>query len=238
MKIKIFKLLPFFLLVFSITGCDTGNSSGSDGEDTYNNAPIICFGDSLTEGYGASKPFAIDRDQSYPAFLQKSVRVSVINAGVSGDTTADGLSRIKKDVLEKNPQLVIILLGGNNFLDLEAAINVKKDLQAMINMLRNKERKIYLASFIGDSTWEAFYFDLFSEELESDLTVLLDDYKKIFSELIIENGDIGYIGNIWKNIGREKMSDLIHPNAEGYKIMADNIFNEIKPHLKENNLLK
>ena len=69
---------------------------------------IICFGDSLTAGTGASE------GMDYPSQLSRRIGRRVINAGVPGDTTADGLARIEADVLRQSPRLVLITLGGND----------------------------------------------------------------------------------------------------------------------------
>jgi len=224
MKRAIGKVI-FLVIILLLAGCDTQETG-----------TMVCLGDSLTEGYGASKPFEADKSNSYPAFLKKKVKLTVVNAGISGDTAAGGLARVDKDVLASNPQVVIILLGANDLFKLRPASDTKRDLQAIINKVKNKERKIYLASFIGDDAWEASYLETL-QIIPPGITALLADYKKIFDELHSENTDIGYIANIWKGIGKNQMSDPIHPNSEGYNIMADNILAAIKPYLVENNLL-
>jgi len=221
------------IFVLALAGC----GAATPPSNTQKPGPMVCLGDSLTEGYGASKPSEVDKSNSYPAFLQKKVKLTVINAGISGDTVGGGLARVDKDVLAKDPQLIIILLGANDFLKFRPTGEAKRDLQAIINKVKDKSRKIYLASFIGDAAWETLYLETFPI-ITPVIIALLADYKKIYAELRSENTDIEYISNIWKGIGRNQMSDLIHPNAEGYRIMADNIFAEIKPYLVENNLLK
>jgi len=69
---------------------------------------MVCFGDSLTAGYGARE------GNSYPDFLQKRVNLKIINSGVSGDTTVDARKRFEEDVLEHNPDIVVIELGAND----------------------------------------------------------------------------------------------------------------------------
>jgi lysophospholipase L1-like esterase len=70
---------------------------------------VVCFGDSLTYGKGRASI-----EESYPLILQKSINIQVINSGVEYfDTTADGLERIKRDVLAYNPVIVLIGFGGN-----------------------------------------------------------------------------------------------------------------------------
>jgi len=222
------------ILVLVLAGCE----SATPPSNTQKTGPIVCLGDSLTEGYGASKPSVVDKSNSYPAFLQKKVKPTVINAGISGDTASGGLARVKNtDVLANDPQAVIILLGANDFLKLRPASETKEDLQAIISKAKSENRKIYLASFIGDAAWEDSYLEIFPI-MPPGIIALLDDYKKIYAELWSENPGLGQISNIWKGIGINQMSDLIHPNAEGYSIMADNIFSAIKPYFVENNLLK
>ena len=233
MKGKIGIAFVIFAIAAGILGCDSSSDPVGD-----NVKPIVCLGDSLTEGYGASKTGSIDRTKSWPAFLQEKVTVTVENAGISGDTAAEGLARLNKDVLAKDPQMVIILLGGNDFLQRQPANEAKRNLQSIIDRTRGENRIIYLASFIGDSSWEAAYFDIIPGTYITEITAYLNEYKKIYSDLRAENTDIGYIINIWEGIGPSQMSDPIHPNAEGYRKMADNIFNEIKPHLQVNGLLK
>jgi len=221
------------ILVLMLAGCE----AAAPPSYTEKTGPMVCLGDSLTEGYGASRPSEVDKSNSYPAFLGKKVTIEVINAGISGDTAGDGLARVDKDVLANNPQVVIILLGANNFLKMKPANEAKRDLQAIINKVKNEDRKIYLASFIGDTAWEASYLDTYPI-IPPSMVALLADYKKIYAELWSENSGLGQIPNIWKGIGKNHMSDPIHPNAEGYSIMADNIFSAIKPYFAENNLLK
>jgi acyl-CoA thioesterase I len=230
-------IIIILILAFAGCGSETSTPNTPITPNTPKTGPIVCLGDSLTEGYGASEPSKVDKSNSYPAFLQKKVKVNIINAGISGDTSGGGLARADKDVLSYDPQLVIISLGANNFLRLKPASEAKRDLQALINKIKNEDRKIYLASFIGDAAWQDSYLQTFPI-MPPGILALLEDYRKIYDELRSENKDIGYISNIWKGIGKNQMSDPIHPNAEGYSIMADNIFDEIRPYLAQNNLLK
>jgi acyl-CoA thioesterase I len=224
------------ILVLVLVGCEAAIPPPFIIKKT---GPVVCLGDSLTEGYGASKPYKIDKSNSYPAFLEKKVTIKIINSGITGDTASGGLARVDTDVLAYDPQVVIISLGANDFLppSLRPASETKKDLQAIINKVKSEDRKIYLASFIGDAAWEASYLETFPI-IPPDLIALLADYKKIYAELWSENPGLGQIPNIWKGIGKNQMSDPIHPNAEGYGIMADNIFSVMKPYFAENNLLK
>jgi len=235
MKRAIIKAM-ILILVLVLAGCEAETPPSN----TKKTGPMVCLGDSLTAGYGASKPSEVDKSNSYPAFLEKKVTLNVINAGISGDTASGGLARVDKDVLANDPQVVIILLGANDFLKFKPATvsETKINLQAIIDKVKSEDRKIYLASFIGDAAWETSYLQTFPAIITPDIIALLASYKKIYAELWSENPSLGQISNIWKGIGKDQMSDPIHPNAEGYGIMADNIFSVIKPYFTENNLLK
>jgi acyl-CoA thioesterase-1 len=106
------KIVMIFILAafsFFILTCDNGNS------ENYNTETLICFGDSLTAGYGATTPGIDDKTKSYPAYLQNKLNIPVINSGVSGNTTSQALARLNKDVIMKKPKIVIIELGANDF---------------------------------------------------------------------------------------------------------------------------
>ena len=219
-----FKIAALALaLVLALLGCDSGTSPSNGSDDR----PIVCLGDSLTEGYGASRPGVPDKSKSYPAFLQAKVAAPVVNAGISGDTAAGGLARVDRDVLPHDPQAVIILLGANDFFRLRPMIETKSDLQAIINKLKNGDRKIYLASFIGDSNWEEAIFQSVPSIILSTHAALLSDYKRMFAELASENSGLVFIPDIWTGVWGIHMSDPIHPNAAGYEIMANTIFNAL-----------
>jgi acyl-CoA thioesterase-1 len=254
MEAKIKAFIVILALVLVSIGCDTGTSASDNNEPNDNNEtngnngagdnneqfdkrPIVCFGDSLTEGYGASIPGQVDKSKSYPAFLQSKVRVPVINTGISGDTAAGGLARVERDVLSHDPQAVIILLGANDFFRLRPANATKADLQNIITRVRDENRKIFLVSFMGGSSWENSLIDSIPGMTPAVLSILISGYKRIYLELVLENPDVTFISDIWTGVWGVNMSDPIHPNAEGYRIMADHIFLGIKPYLLENNLM-
>ena len=92
--------------VIALSGCaqreiTNANSKGRN---------IICFGDSMTAGYG------VNPGEDYPSMLGRLLNLEVLNKGVDGNTTSDGLQRLKGDVLDQEPRLVIIEFGGNDFL--------------------------------------------------------------------------------------------------------------------------
>ena len=84
---------------------------------------IICFGDSLTEGVGA------ELGEEYPTVLSRELGTRIVNAGQRGDTSARALERISDLIVNKNPRLVIVLLGGNDFLRQVPTEETRKNLK-------------------------------------------------------------------------------------------------------------
>ena len=233
-KLRGFWALCVFL--FLLAGCN------SDIPDTINETQgesIVCLGDSLTAGYGASTPGEDDKSKSYPAYLQEKVNIPVFNAGVSGDTTAQGLARVDSEVLSHNPQIVIILLGANDLRALTPLQTTIDNLQRIIDKVNDGKRKIYFAKFYGEITEEKIIdlSNLLGITNYAVLTELITQIDNAYNTLASEN-DVTLIEDIWQGIWGIHMSDLFHPDAAGYEIMADNIFNVLQPYLQENDLLK
>ena len=160
---------------------------------------IICFGDSLTFGTGAGK------DMDYPSQLSKMIGRPVINAGVPGDTTASAMQRLEQDVLFQAPDLVLITLGGNDLKNGVAKGRAFKNLSLIVNSIQNTGAKVILGGIkfpIRDRGFGRAY-----QELADDTGAIL-----------IPNIFEGIMGN------REFMSDPIHPNDAGYKIIADRFY--------------
>lgn len=230
MKIKLFTILLVFTFMF--TACDAGKSRSTSKKIP----PLVCLGNSLTAGHGATVPGTDDKGKSYPAFLQKRVTIPVINAGVSGDTTTQGLVRVNDDVLSKNPQIVIIELGANDLFQGISLSTTQNNLQSIIDMIKNGNRKIYLARFYSHSMVRTM-FALLQITGYDEQTVLINQYDAMFDTLAKSN-DIELIDDIWAGISEIHMSDNMHPNAKGYEIMANNYFSILKPYLQAKALLK
>ena len=157
---------------------------------------IICFGDSLTYGNGAGE------GRDYPSQLSTMIGKPVVNAGVPGDTTARALKRLDSDVLSKSPDLVLITLGGNDLKN-----GVAKDLA--FNNLRKIVESIQHAG---------------AKVIIGGLRFPLQDrgFGRAYRQLAEDTGAV-LIPDIYKDImgNRKLMSDPIHPNGDGYKIMAE-----------------
>ena len=98
--------LSFCFAVMAMTGCAKREIKNINSQGTE----IICFGDSITFGYGAGP------SEDYPTALTKLLNEPVVNAGIDGDTTVKALERLQADILDKNPRLVIVEFCGNDFL--------------------------------------------------------------------------------------------------------------------------
>jgi lysophospholipase L1-like esterase len=172
---------------------------------------IICFGDSLTQGFGAPA------GQSYPDMLKRLTRYSVINAGLEGDATVDAARRLKTDVLEREPLLVIIELGANDFLlgELTPEQSVK-NVELMIQAIQARGAMVALV-------------DISAGELMADYgkgyRALSRKYKTIFIPRLLE----GLIGN-----PSFTSKDHFHLNADGYTIFAHRVYRAILPYLTRN----
>ncbi|MDH3391870.1 MAG: arylesterase [Desulfobulbaceae bacterium] len=202
MKRRTFCLSTIFLFwaCFLLAACGGSEPVTLSGEN------IICFGDSLTYGTGA------EQNKSYPAQLSAMTDQPVINAGIPGNTTADGLERLETDVLEKSPRIVLITLGGNDLKN-----GVHKDV-AFMNL---------------KTIIEAIQAEGGLVVLGGVKFIILDKgYGEMYKKLAKET-DIILIPNILGGlIGKDKyMSDPIHPNGAGYEIMAQKFYKAIEPYL-------
>jgi acyl-CoA thioesterase I len=157
---------------------------------------ILAFGDSLTYGTGATS------ETSYPAVLSRLIGRKVINAGVPGEVTAAGLARLPEVLEQEKPMLVLLCLGGNDFLQRMDTAKAEENLRAMVRVIHAQGIGVVLIGV------PRLGFGLDVPEW----------YGKIATD-----ADIPYEGKVLGRILAEKMlkSDLIHPNAAGYQQMAE-----------------
>ena len=167
---------------------------------------IICFGDSLTYGTGASS------GMDYPSQLSMMIGKTIINAGVPGNTTSDGLNRLDEDVLSQSPRIVLITLGGN---DLKNKISKKTAFSNLNRIVLSIQAKGALVVIAG-----------------VDIPLMGRGFRESYRELAKETGAV-LIPNVLEGImGKsELMSDPIHPNDKGYTIMAQKFHTAIQPYL-------
>lgn len=200
-KFWLIALLGFSLLGLSACAKKEIKNLNSKGKD------IICFGDSITFGYGV-KP-----GEGYPNILSKLIKMTVINAGLDGDTSVSALKRIRRDVLDKKPYLVLIEFCGNDFLKdvpQDATIN---NIKAMVLQIQKQGAVTAI--------------------VDVSAGLFLRDYRLRLSKLAGETGSIFVPAVLSGIITNPSMkSDFMHPNPHGYKIIAERVYREIKPYLK------
>jgi len=159
---------------------------------------VIAFGDSLTAGFGAPA------GEDYPSSLSKLIGVSVVNAGVSGDTTDAALARIETDVLSKEPRIVIVGLGGNDFLRGVPRSSTETNLRAIVRKVQGSGAMVVLLGFTFPR--------------------LGANYEEMYERVADEEGCL-LIPGILKGILTDSSlkSDEIHPNVRGYQLMAERV---------------
>ena len=180
---------------------------------------LICYGDSLTAGYGA--PIG----KSYPDYLQSKLKLKVINKGVSGDTTISALERFKVDVLDYNPDVVIVELGANDLIQGVDISKTKNNLNYIVDELINRKIRVYIVKFYGNQ----LIFNILKNNSKKE-------FDKFFKELEDKN-DVYLIKDIWKGIWGKHMSDSIHPDEIGYEKMGKIYLKELRPIMKKNRLI-
>ncbi len=160
---------------------------------------IVALGDSLTEGVGASTP-----GNNYIGVLESRLGITIVNRGVSGNTTADALARIDADITPLHPNIVIVLLGGNDYLKKIPQQETFTNLSLIIKKVQSEGAVVLLLGVRGG--------------------LLHDKFSDDFQALAKDTGCL-YVSNVLDGIfGNAKlMSDEIHPNDAGYLKIADKI---------------
>ena len=188
---KNFYLFLFF--IYMLTSCSSN--------DLIKNNSIVCFGDSLTYGYGATN------GQTYPYFLQQYTEFPVINKGINGNTSKNGLDRID-DILQFKNSIVIVEFGANDFFQQIPISETKKNMTMIVNKLKQNNDIVVLVSI--------------EDKQLSQLYNMLKSLAKEQNVLFVE----GILNEIWDN--SNLLSDDVHPNSNGYKLVADKIYKNIK----------
>jgi acyl-CoA thioesterase-1 len=223
---RIFGLVTVFIIGLSIIGCnnDTPDNVDEDVEDV-----IVCLGNSLTAGYGATTPKIDDKTKSYPAYLQKKVNIPVFNAGVSGNTSAQALARVDDEVLSWNPKIVIIEIGGNDIFQSKPFSETKTNMENIIRKVDNGKRKIFIAKFYTEEIARLMANNAGITDYNLQ-TVFIAQYDALFNSF--PSATVELIEDIWEGVWGIHMSDEVHPNAAGYEIMAENYYKAMKPSLQ------
>ena len=177
-----------------------------DGVEATQAGPrIVALGDSLTDGLG------LQRDETYPVRLEEILRaegydVEVVNASVSGDTTAGGLRRLGW-ALEGDVRILIVALGGNDGLRGLPVGQMKENLREIVTRAHQKDVAVLLAGMEAPPNFGSLYTDEFREVFHD----LAREYEGGFVPFLLE----GVAGNADLN-----QADGIHPTAEGARMIA------------------
>lgn len=183
-----------------------------------NKKRIVFFGDSITAGYGLSP------EQAFPALIQQKLDSSdmayeVVNAGLSGETSAGGLGRIDW-ILRSKPDIFVLELGGNDGLRGLSLDETEKNLTEMVSRVRTKnpDAVVILAGMqippnLGQDYTTRFK-DLFAKVAKSTKSELIP--------FLLEN--VGGYPEL-------NLADGIHPNVKGHRIVAETVWNDIRKYL-------
>jgi len=220
----------FLLLFISISISSCGDSAKKEKEQTSeataeneadneeNKKVILFFGDSLTAGYG------LDKGEAFPEILQQKIdslelSYRVVNAGLSGETTSGGKNRIDW-VLKQNVDVFVLELGANDGLRGIPVAETKNNLQEIIDFVReqNPEIEIILAGMQIPPNMGQEY---------------TREFRAIFPDLAEENNVnlIPFLLEDVAGIPELNQQDGIHPTAEGQEILAENVWDVLKPIL-------
>ena len=178
---------------------------------------LVAFGDSLTAGLGVSA------SEAYPAVLERKIREAgypyrVINAGVSGETTAGGLQRVSW-ILKSRPDIVILELGANDGLRGLEVRQTEKNLSMIIEQLQSKNVRVILAGMKLPPNYGKEY----TEAFENIFPALARRYRLTLIPFFLD----GVAAQSALN-----QADGIHPTSEGYRIIVGRLWPLIEPLLK------
>lgn len=194
--------LLFFLFLFSST--------------SFAQKKLVVLGDSLTEGIGVAK------ESAFPHLLEQKIKAqkkdwTVVNSGISGSTTASAPGRLKW-VMKTKPDAILLILGANDGLRGLDVGQSEKNLSLVIEAAQKDKVKIMLGGIYMPPNYGKEY----SEKFKAMYRRLANKYKVPLVPFILEKvaGDPKY-----------NLPDGMHPNEEGHKLVAENIFQSIKDQL-------
>ena len=177
---------------------------------------ILALGDSLTAGFGVAQ------EESFPSRLQVKINEAklgykIVNAGISGDTTAGGVRRINW-LMKHKPQIVILALGANDGLRGLSVDEMRSNLETMIRISHDHDARVLLA---GMKTLPNYGED-YQQKFESVFSELANKYDLVYLPFLLK----GVAG-----VREFTRPDGIHPTASGYKIVAELVWEYLRPML-------
>lgn len=170
--------------------------------------PVVILGDSLAAGTGAAS------GEGFVDLLQQRLGVEIVNRGIPGNTTAQGLARLQKDVLSLEPSLVIVELGGNDVLQKVEPAQTFQNLEKIVDAIQAQRTPVLLLGIRGG---------LVKDRFASEFRRLSKDKQTALVENIMEG--------VLTQPGLK--ADPIHPNAAGYRVLADRIEPTLKSLLQQ-----
>ncbi len=188
-------------------------------ELTPDGRPVIaCFGDSLTAGYG------VDLEESYPSRLQADLdrdgyHYRVVNMGISGETTKDGLSRVDR-VLAAKPAIVVVEFGGNDGLRGIPVTSSRANLDSIVSRLHTAGVQVMMAGITLPPQFSTAYI----KDFDQTYLVIARKYNVPLYPFLLKDV-YGVPGSI--------QQDGVHPTAQGCRQVAKNIEGFLKPVLKK-----
>ena len=184
-------LLKLLLLATVLTACGKGPQLPALASDDV----VLAFGDSLTFGTGASP------GESYPAQLQSLIGRKVVNAGVPGEISTNGLARLPEVLDEVKPKLLLLCHGGNDFLRKQSETAAAANVRAMIKLARDKGIAVVLIA--TPKPGFSLSPPVFYTEIAKEFAIPFND--EALKSVLRDN---------------ELKSDQVHPNAKGYAQIA------------------
>jgi acyl-CoA thioesterase-1 len=194
------RLLTIMVLAtLFLAACDANHKLQPLADD----AIILAFGDSLTFGTGAAK------GTSYPSVLANLAGLNVINKGIAGEQTAQGLARLPAVLEQTKPALVILCHSGNDILRRKSKDLARQNLEAMIDLIQASGAQVLLVG-VPD-------FGLFLSAAD-------------FINQAAENTQVAYVADLLPDLQGDKSikSDAVHFNAEGYAQLAQGIYKNLQ----------
>ena len=196
----------------------TADASASPSKTDDERPKIVCLGDSLTAGLG------LVETQSFPSLLQQKVdedgySYEVVNAGVSGDTSAGGLRRLDW-ALQENVRVLILALGANDGLRGLSVGEMKENLSKIIEAAQQRNVNVILAGMEAPPNYGTEYAAAFRQAYRE----IALRYRVLFIPFLLDK--VAGVASL-------NQADGIHPNREGAVIVADNVWNVLKPLLDQ-----
>jgi acyl-CoA thioesterase-1 len=219
--------LIVIVLVLSFAACNSKGQQASPTSAPSQSVPspvearprIVALGDSLTAGYGLSSA------ESYPALLQERLKregydYEVVNAGVSGDTSAVGLRRVDW-ALEGDVKVLILELGANDILRGQSTKLMKENLGEIIMRAKAKNVQVLLCGMYAPTSLGPEY----QRQVVDTYRSLAEEQKVAFMPFFLES--VGGVESL-------NQGDGIHPGPEGTKIVTENVYKALQPLLRKN----